>query len=226
MPVQTQASGGCACIIPQQVSGFGYIASRVDGRIMRGGPLHVSPSSLHIGTWNVEGLSDDKILALQEYIAVHGIHIICMQEVRKPLSDHIITDQGFLLICSGGDGSSIEYAGVGFLVHPSIRKSIHNVCQYCNRIACIELRTPGGKIATMTSYVPHAKKPFEERFDFFQSLASFWQSISVNGPRFSFGDFDSRLYVRLAGEEHFIGPHFFRNPCPRFKSDLNRFLLL
>ena len=63
------------------------IASRVDRRIMHGGPLHVSPSSLHIGSWNVEGLSDDKILVLQEYMDMHGIDIICLQET--PCADRL-----------------------------------------------------------------------------------------------------------------------------------------
>ena len=58
---------------------------------MRGGPLQVSPSSLQVGSWNVEGLSEDKLLVLQEHMDMHGIDIICLQETHRALSGYSIT---------------------------------------------------------------------------------------------------------------------------------------
>ena len=69
-------------------------------------------------------------------------------------------------------------------------------------------------------------KTFEDPFSFFQSLKNFWQSVSVNGPKLCYGDFNSRLYTRLAGEETFIGQHFFQKPSKILRPDMNRFLLL
>ena len=46
------------------------------------------------------------------------IYILCLQEVRRPLSDYCITETGFFLICFGGE-HALEYAGVGFF-GPSI----------------------------------------------------------------------------------------------------------
>ena len=99
----------------------------MDRNVVRGGALKPSPKQLCIGTWNVEGLSDAKLVTLETYMHDYGIHILCLQEVRKPLSDYSITENGYLLICSGGD-SAVEYAGVGFLIHPMLRKHIHNFC--------------------------------------------------------------------------------------------------
>lgn len=155
----------------------------------------------------------------------YGIHILCLQEVRRILSDYSITDNGFLLITSGGQHAP-EYAGVGFLVHPVLRKHVYNFCQYSSRIAGIKIRTPGGKIAIVSTYAPHAKRPFEERFQFFQDLTKYWQSISVNGQKLCFGDFNSRLYCRFGGEEKFIGQHYFKNQEKSMVGSLNRFLLL
>jgi exonuclease III len=159
-----------------------YSAVHVDRIQVRGGDLKTSTDQLCVGTWNIEGLTDEKILLLQVYMEKYGIHLLCLQEVRKPLSEYIITEAGFLLISSGGQNSP-EWAGVGFLVHPKLRKSVQNFCQYSNRIAGIKLRVPGGKIAIACAYVPHALRPFTERFDFFQSVQKYWHSISAIGPK-------------------------------------------
>ena len=192
---------------------------------MRGGLLKPSLGQLCIATWNVEGLSDVKLATLEMYMHEYGIHMLCLQEVRRPLSDYYVTDNGFLLITSGGQQAP-EYAGVGFLVHPSLRKNIHNFCQYSNRIVGIKIGTPGGKIAVVSTYAPHAERPFEERFQFFQDLTKYWDSISVNGQKLCFGDFNSRLYCRFGGEEQIVGPHFVRNQDKCITGTMNRFLLL
>ena len=76
----------------------------------------------------------------------------------------------------------------------------------------------------MSCYAPHAAKNFDERFEFFQALTTFWRSISAHGPKICMGDFNSRLYCRFAGEEEFIGDYaFFNNGYP--KANSNRYLL-
>ena len=117
-------------------------------------------------------------------------------------------------------------AGVGFLVHPLLRKHVHNFCQYSNRIAGIKIRTPGGTIAVVSAYAPHALRPFDERFKFFQDFTSYWQSISVNGQKMCFGDLNSLLYYRFGGEEKIIGPHYVKNQEKTMAGSMNRFMLL
>ena len=207
-----------------QNRGSAYIASKVAHIDMRGGTLHPSPLTLNIATWKVEYLTDAKLSTLQHYMDQYNIHIICMQEVRRPLSDYFFTDTGFLVITSGGNGETTEYAGVGFLIHPTLRRSICKFCQHSNRIACLKVRITGGKIAIFSCYAPHQGKPFEERFAYFQELSAFWQSVSVNGPRLCFGDFNSRLNLQLPGEEDYIGPHVFGKEWANLQQASNRFL--
>ena len=104
-----------------------YSAVHVDRIQLRGGGLETSTVQLCVGTWNIEGLTDEKVLLLQLYMEEYGIHLLCLQDVRKPLSDYSITEAGFLFISSGGQNSP-EYAGVGFLVHPKLRKSVQFFC--------------------------------------------------------------------------------------------------
>ena len=89
--------------------------------------MKTSTVQLCVGTWNIEGLTDEKVVLLQVYMEQYGIHVLCLQEVRKPLSDYSITEAGFLLISSGGQNLP-EYAGEGFSVHPKLRKSVQIFC--------------------------------------------------------------------------------------------------
>ena len=137
----TGISPGAAGLIPAEATHRLHVAW-IDA-IFKGG-VH----GFNVYLRHSEGLSDAKLVTLETYMHDYGIHILCLQEVRKPLSDCSITENGYLLICSGGD-SAVEYAGVGFLIHPMLRKHIHNFCQYSNRIAGVKIRTPGGKIAVV-----------------------------------------------------------------------------
>ena len=202
-----------------------YRATHIDRSLVRSGNLRPSPNQLCIGSWNVEGLTEAKLVTLETYMHDHGIHLLCLQEVRKCMSEYYITDAGFLFISSGGTGN-IEYAGVGFLVHPCLRNHVYNFCQYSNRIAGIKIRTPGGKLAVISAYAPHAGRPFDERFNFFQDVTTYWQSISVNGQKMCFGDFNSRLYCKYAGEEDIIGSHYVKNQEKHMVASMNRFLLI
>ena len=104
-----------------------YSVVHVDRFRLRGGDLKISTAQSCVGTWNVEGLTDEKIVLLQMYLEEYGIHLLRLREVRKPLRDYSITEAGFLLISFGGQKTP-EYAGVGFLTHLMLRKSVHYFC--------------------------------------------------------------------------------------------------
>ena len=76
----------------------------------------------------MEGLAVAKLISIETYMQEYGIHLLCLQEVRKPLSEHSITDKGYLLICSGRK-ESLEYAGVVFLV-PSELPERNSECRF------------------------------------------------------------------------------------------------
>ena len=78
-----------------------------------------------MGTWNVEGLTDAKIVELQLHMQKLGIGILCLQETHRTESTHEVTDDGFLLILSGAAADEPSTtAGVGFLVAPVCRRYV------------------------------------------------------------------------------------------------------
>ncbi len=204
-----------------------YASTKFDRQNIRGvAHIKISPANLKLATWNVKGLTDEKLIALQQFMFRQDIDILCMQETHRQLSDYFISDAGFLVVLSGGPDNQREYAGVGFLISPQIRSAVHGFCQASNRMACLKIRVPGGKICVLSVYGPHAKRPFDERFGFFHDLLQFYQSISVHGPKIILRVFNSRLYTRFPGEDAIFGEYFFKNGCQRIKSDMNRFLLM
>ena len=189
-----------------------YSATVFDRHSVRQGLLRPSFNQLTIATWNVEGLTDEKIITLQRYMEIYDIHILCLQETHKPLSNYIVTEKDFLLILSGrADTKEREFAGVGFLIAPTIRRSVYGFCQLSSRLACVKIRIPGGQLAILSCYAPHSGRDFEERLQFFQDLTCFWRSISSYGPRICMGDLNSRLYCRFAGEDDIIGDYMFQS---------------
>ena len=75
-------------------------------------------------TWNVEGLSEVKLEELERIMREKGIDVLCMQETHIAGADSYISDAGSLIILSGGVLGEREYAGVGFIVSPFIRRFV------------------------------------------------------------------------------------------------------
>ena len=133
-------------------------------------------------SWNVEGLTEDKLLTLQTYMLKYNIDLICLQESHRTKSDYYVTDAGCFVILSGAAGSCKEYAGVGLVVAPWTRRSVVGFCQYSNRLASLKLRVPGGKAVFFSPYTPHSGKSLDERQAFFQSTAGIFSKTSSHGP--------------------------------------------
>jgi len=92
----------------------------------------------------------------------------------------------------------------------------------------LKLRTQKGKVVLFSAYAPPQtpNHPVNERQECFHSLAQFWSEVSCNGPKVVLGDFNSRLYARLPGEEDMIGDSIVRYANMKLKADMNRFLLM
>ena len=67
----------------------------------RGGRLKPSLRRLIVGSWNVEGFTDTKLEELQNHMFHNHIGVLCLQETHRTVSEHYITDSGFLVILSG-----------------------------------------------------------------------------------------------------------------------------
>ena len=169
------------------------------------GWLTSSPAQyLSVCSWNVEGLTESKLYEVCQYMKMHGIHVCCIQEVRKPNSDYYLTDDGFTVILSGSSNIAREWAGVGFIVSPSLKQKVEFL-QFDNRIASIKLRTTGGKASITNVYAPTNLADVEVKLQFYELLHTHLRSFSANGLRIIAGDFNARFGHRRSGEEHFLG---------------------
>ena len=156
-------SSGDGAVACQRNSGYNAVAER-----FRGGKSIISARNCVLGTWNVEGLTDSKVVELQNYMGNFGIGILCLQETHSAESVYETTDVGFLLVLSGmSDGECCETARVGFLIAPQLRRSIVSFCQGSSSMASLKVRVPGGKMTVCSIYAPYGCKPKQERMEFF-----------------------------------------------------------
>ena len=96
---------------------------------------------LHIGTLNVEGFTDEQLITLQRIIMDMHIHILCMQETRRSLSDYFMTDSNVIVGLSGGNVTP-EWAGIGFIISPRIWQSVIGFAQSSSKYATLKMECP------------------------------------------------------------------------------------
>ena len=109
--------------------------------------------------------------------------ILCLQETHKPKSDYWVSEEGYVIILSGGPEGVRENAGVGFMIAPWMRKSVVSFCQASPRMACLKIRIQGGKMNILSAYAPHTGYDFSDRQHFFHALAEFVNKQSAHGPK-------------------------------------------
>ena len=124
-PINTAISSPAKASLQKDTRSVSYVPRIFDRDHIRGQKLNISPSSLTIGSWNIEGFIEAKKFTIQHYMDSFGIHILCIQETHRSLSDYFVTEEGFLRISSGNDGKDKEYAGVGFVISSSLRRSAY-----------------------------------------------------------------------------------------------------
>ena len=178
-----------------------------------------------MATWNVEGLSDTKVVELIEFMRRRDIGVLCIQETHICSSPYYSVD-GFLVILSGSASAQRESAGVGFILSPLAQKSLVGFLQKTNRLACLKLRVRGGQVALICAYAPHSRYAFDVRQSFFQELKVTYERTSVNGPKFILGDLNARSGHALPGEERIFGAYTLGNRTVHNDKNSNRDLLL
>ena len=140
---------------------FGYRTHSSDAKAgaktikYRTGRLQPCAEELLVASWNIEGLTNEKLTTLQLYMMRLRIGILSIQETHKNDSQYFETDGGFLVILSGEDGQQHHSSGVGFIIAPWLRKSVIGFCQASSRIASLKLRVQGGKAVLFSAYAPH-----------------------------------------------------------------------
>ena len=124
----------------------------IDIAELRGGTLSTRLHIFKVATQNVEGLTDSKEVELVVIMQACGIGILCIQETHKKESCVRELCNGFLLILSGWDTNDINYAGVGFIIAPHVRRGIITYCLKSARICMLKLRTFKRKIVIFSAY--------------------------------------------------------------------------
>ena len=166
-----------------------------------------SMNSLKACTWNVEGLSELKVLQVCTYMADHSIGVCCIQETRNINADYYYTSDGFLVVLSGCTGSTHDFAGVGFVVAPTLVRNVVGFDQHSSRMASLKLRVQDGVAVLFSVYAPHNMKDLASRMNFYDCLHELYHKTSVNGPVLIFGDLNARLGTRHPGEDEVMGAH-------------------
>ena len=110
-----------------------------------------------------------------------NISVLSIQETRVSKSPYYVTEDGFLVILSGASTEAREFAGVGFIIAPWLRRSVIGFLQQSNRLACLKLRVRLGRIALISAHPPHGGYPFGTRQTFYEQLGEMYQRSSVNG---------------------------------------------
>ena len=176
---------------------------------VRNGRLLCKNSKIYVGSWNVEHLTPLKIIELQIIMLEKGLDVLCLQETYISGADSYLTEEGFLIILSGGPQGAREYAGVGFLVAPAARQHIITFKEHTNRIASLKIRVSGGQLCLISAYAPHGGLDFALRWSFFDVLSDFVRDSHCHGP--TMGDLNSRIHRQCFGEEFVIGKYAFAN---------------
>ena len=193
---------------------------------VRNGRLFWSESMLRIGSWNVEHLTPVKFIELQNIMIEKGLSILCLQETHIAGADSYISTEGFLIILSGGPVGVGESAGVGFIVAPTVRRSIITYREHNARMASIKLRVHGGQLCLVSAYAPHGGLDYALRWSFFDALSVFVDDSKYHGPTFIVGDLHSRMHRQRAGEDALFSKYAFCIESAQADPLVNRNLLL
>ena len=168
---------------------------------------------VRIGSWNVEGVGASypgKIEKLIRHMDSYGIGLLGIQETYVSASPWYYTDEGYLVILSGG-AHVRERAGVGFIVAPHLTSMVVGFRQISNRLAILKLRVRGGCANIVVAYAPHGGYKFDIRYEFFAALRDCVVQYRAHGPTFVIGDLNVRLHTRRHDEQDVLGPYVFGN---------------
>ena len=79
---------------------------------VRNGRLRPAARELLTASWNIEGLTDEKVVAIQRYMAQSGVGVMCIQETHRLKSDNYVTIDGYLVVLSGSAAGVRERADI------------------------------------------------------------------------------------------------------------------
>jgi len=135
------------------------------------GEEHCNFENLKIGSWNVEGLTDLKEYEVCQYMQIHNIDIMYIQEIRKKNSAYYTAHFGFLFVLSGSPGAGCDWNRVGFVLAPRMRRHVQSFLQYSDRLCSLKIKIQGAKFDIICVYVSHNLKPANNKLKFYEDLS-------------------------------------------------------
>ena len=181
---------------------------------------------LIIATWNVEGLTESKLVQLVATMERRNIDILCIQETREVGSAYRYVYNGFMYINSGASEGDRSFAGVGFLLSPSMQQSVISFRQISDRVCTLKLKTLGGKLMLINTYAPHGGYDFDVRQEYYNMLSDVVAGTQTHGLQVVLGDFNARIHRRFNGEEDVLGEYCFGSSTFQPDSRSSRELLV
>ena len=146
-------------------------------------------SMLKVATLNVKSLWKATLhRQLVDYMDREGIQIMCLQETKVPSTTTYAIGDYVFYVFSGETKS--EDAGVGFVVHKSLKGAVTGVLSRGSRVAAMGLSLASGLLSIMSVYIPQSGRPVEEREGTFEVMAEVKKRLEAKGPVLILGDFN------------------------------------
>ena len=137
-----------------------------------------------------------------------------------------MTEEGFLVVLSGGVGGEREFAGVGTIVAPWARRYVIGFSEFPDRIMSMKIRITGGQLGIVCAHVVQGGRDFTDRHSFFDVLSDYLHRLKCHGPKLVVGDVNARLHRVRPGGEEMLDPYVFGHPSSAENPLVNRSLLL
>lgn len=145
---------------------------------------------LHIGTWNVPGLTN-KLQELQENLKKRKIDIALMTETKKKLKGTQDLEK-YTLIHSGVRQDTRAAAGVAIMINEKWKGKIKSYELTDERIMNIRCRIERGYLTIVCIYAPEEGKR-DESEAFYDKLQQYINRINKNDYIIIGGDFNARI---------------------------------
>jgi exodeoxyribonuclease-3 len=111
---------------------------------------------------------------------------VCLQEI-KATSDQVPAAlcemEGYWCYWHGGKAYSGVALHVSKATAPEPPAFSHPAFNYENRIAAVDLKTPGGELTVASVYVPNGGKDFPAKMQFLEALDGYAMSFAAGGRR-------------------------------------------
>jgi len=154
---------------------------------------------MRIATWNVNGIRA-RHAQVHEWIARERPDVVCLQEIKASsdqVPEALCEMEGYWCYWHGAKGYSGVALHVSKAIAPDRPTFSHPEFNFENRIASVEVNTPGGDLTVASVYVPNGGKDFPAKMRFLEAMDAYATSFEATGRRLALcGDMNVALTER------------------------------